>query len=158
MMTPSTNEINTQSVSTSVLVNQQPQSYYVYEDTRTQGLLCIPSFMMIFILPAWLLYLAICSFTAPPNEYYQDGYFLLTMCFAAIIFIFWVMCTSIPCIRIRIRITDRLTTILSILWSGCLVQYNQFIEKTSEFSKKLWHKRELNYRLPIDFSKQAAIV
>ncbi|CAM2727119.1 unnamed protein product [Rotaria socialis] len=100
MMTPSTNEINTQSVSTSVLVNQQPQSYYVYEDTRTQGLLCIPSFMMIFILPAWLLYLAICSF----------------------------------------------------------VQYNQFIEKTSEFSKKLWHKRELNYRLPIDFSKQAAIV
>ncbi|CAM4900381.1 unnamed protein product [Rotaria socialis] len=89
IMTSSINEINKQGESTSVLINQQPQSYYAREDI------------------------------APVNA--------------------------------------SLTTSFRILWSSCLERYNQIIE-TTKFSMKSWHKRELNYRLPIDFSRQSTIV
>ncbi|CAF3536989.1 unnamed protein product [Rotaria socialis] len=126
-MTSSINKINKQGESTSVLINQQPQSYYAREDI------------------------------APVNASYANGYILLALCFMATAFGIWLMCTSVPCIRTRIRITNRLTTSLRILWSRCLERYNQIIE-TTKFSMKSWHKRELNYRLPIDFSRQSTIV
>ncbi|CAM4932855.1 unnamed protein product [Rotaria socialis] len=91
IMTSSINKINKQGESTSVLINQQPQSYYAREDI------------------------------APVNASYANGYILLALCFMATAFGIWLMCTSVPCIRTRIRITNRLTTSLRILWSRCLV-------------------------------------